>query len=736
MNSSDIVISLLGESGKKQWTRSEILEILSKELKIDKKEAAEKFDTMNKRTDFFEKIGDTPSKYEFSKSGELRYQTLKKRQNEETEFRTDIEEFIKIYYWDSFLDCVNNHSDFLEIKFDDLQKGLPYIADALIDSDPAEAISKLNKGLEEISIPVEDNHIPKISIYNFGQILQVENLRNEHVGKFVEVEGRVIFQTPTRSELVVGMFKCPRCGETMRIPQETNKHIEPYLCFHCERKSVFKLLDEPDSFYIDAQEVLLESLQGEVSIRVHLTESLCRPPKDRDAKVVRVCGIVKRRNVTSKAGAKSNYFEWMIEANSIRFADDMNSEPPTEEDIKLFESWAKDPIDLRKRLLESVAPNIYGAMDIKDICCLALFSDWTWDVDPSKPFERSSIHILLFGDPGVAKSQIMKDIVFLSPKGKLGQITNMTKGGLSTSAVQEGGEWCVKSGFFSLADQGIAGLDELDKMDDDNLKCLVTVLEDQVQKVSKAGKNDLTFNTREAVIATANPKRGHLGKEDVMEHIKETLPAYIFQRFDCIIAIRDIPDKEKDRIIIKNINAIHSDTKTNRKTIQRTISPELFRKYVLYARTKPVPEFALNSQKLIEEYYLKRREVSNDYPVIGARQGNNLNRVARAVARREMAPLVTEDHIKYAISLLSAGLSTLNDEGDYGVYNYGRTRSQAEMVKAILGAIRTICIKESCAMPREISFTSGLDSLQVEHTLILMERNREVYRMKGGYRIP
>ena len=111
--------------------------------------------------------------------------------------------------------------------------------------------------------------------------------------------------------------------------------------------------------------------------------------------------------------------------------------------------------------------------------------------------DRSSIHVLLFGDPGIAKSQIIKDVVYIAPKGKFGQVVNMSRGGLSTVAVQEKGEWFVKSGFFSQADQGVAGLDEIDKVKDPkDLDCLVSVLNDQIQLVSKIGKNDVPFNTR------------------------------------------------------------------------------------------------------------------------------------------------------------------------------------------------------------------------------------------------
>ena len=740
MHSADVIITLLGGSGKKQWTRSDILEIISEGLKIEKREAASKFDTLNSRNDFFEKINENPAKYIFSKSGLLKYNTINRLKKEEVHFRTDIEEFLRVYCWDQVTTCIMDHKEFLDINFNDLERGLPYIAEMIQDGNPREAIAKINTALQDTILPIEDDFRPKASIYNFGQTLQVEDLKQEYIGKFVEIEGRVVFQSMPKSELIVGAYECQRCNHVTFVDQKIHGMcVEPFICESdvCERKGPFMLLDPPDSKYVDAQEITIESLKGQVPLKVYLKGELCRPPWDRDAKVVKICGVVETRGTISRSGNKSNYFDLLVDASSIRFSDDSNTEPPTEEETQKFEDWAKNPQELRKNILESIAPNIYGMLDLKDIASLALFSDWNWNLDPRDVLERSSIHVLFFGDPGVAKSQIVKDVVYLSPKGKFAQVTNMTKGGLSTVAVQENGEWCVKSGFFSQADQGIAGLDEIDKVDDPkDLKCLVSVLDDQVQRVSKIGKNDIPFNTRAAVLATANPKTGHLTKSEIIEQIAGTIPSYIFQRFDVIFAIRDVPDKEKDRIIIKNINAIHSDHKTNRKTIKRQIPPELFRKYVLYARSKPVPEFAPDAQKLIEEYYMKLRQVSRDYPVIGARQGNNLNRISRAVARREMASIINEDHVNYAIGILKASLSTFSEGDDYTMYNFGRTKSQAERVNLIRNAVIEICRKEPNADIKEIAFVSGLDVLDVEHTLILMLNNKEIYKIKDGYRIP
>ncbi|MDD3840094.1 MAG: ATP-binding protein [Clostridia bacterium] len=739
MNSSDIIISLLGDSGKKQWLRSDILDILSEALKIDKGEANGRLTPFISRTSFLEKISDTPVKFKFSTTGEARYASIQTEKRGNETFRTDVGEFIKIYYWNAFCDCVMNQTEILEINYNDLVKGLKHIAEGLAGNDPDEYVQKLNKALHDIDVPTTEEFRPIVSIFNFGDTLKVEEVRTKHIGKFVEVEGRIVDTMIPRMKITLGAFRCQRCDHITYIQQEDRKYTEPFECDNsvCGRKGPFKLLDHPESEQVDYQEMLIESLSGgQVVVSVSAYGTLCRPPWERDAKVVRICGIVRKAQLATKTG-KTNLFEWVIDASSIKFSDDSNTEPPTADEIKKFEDWAKQPHELRKMLLESIAPNIEGATEIKDACSLSLFSDWNWGSDPDLVMERSSIHVLLFGDPGVAKSQIIKDIVYLAPKGKFGQVTNMTRGGLSTVAVMENGAWHVKSGFFSQGDQGVVALDEIDKVHDpQDLNCLVSVLNEQIQHVSKAGQNDLKFNTRTAVLGAANPvKGGYLKTGEIMTQLESTIPSYIYQRFDVIFVIKDVPNKEKDSIVADNINKMHNDPTQSRKAIPRTISPDMFRKYVIYARTKSVPEFEPSAQKLIKDYYLTIRGISGDYPIISARQVSNINRLSKAIARREMARKVTEEHVKYAIGIMKASLSTLSDDQDYGIYSSGRTKSQVEKITMIKNAIKEICKKELSASTNDIAFVSGLDVMQIEHTLMMLERSREIFKAKGGFRL-
>ena len=211
-------------------------------------------------------------------------------------------------------------------------------------------------------------------------------------------------------------------------------------------------------------------------------------------------------------------------------------------------------------------------------------------------------------------------------------------------------------------------------------------------------------------------------------------PAYITSRFDLIFVIFDIADREHDRIVAESINELHKDIKITRKEMERPIDEKRFRKFVLYARSLPVPAFEEAAHKHITEYYLKLRGVPQNTPIIGARQVNDMNRLARAIARRELSETVTEEHAKYAISLMRTALSSLTPEEDYGMMNFGNTKSQMELIRTVRTSILEICKREKSAMIEEIAFRGGIETVDVEHSLIMMEKNGEVFRAQGGYR--
>ncbi len=750
MSTYERVVYELGLSGMTDDNPMNLSDIYST-LKTHFKTISKGKDSFNnslKRTDYFQKHG--VAEYIFSHEGFHSFKKLAKIIQGENTRSDKLAEFISVFLEDEILKYTDGDSPAVEINYLKIQQWDIDFAEQLI-SDPGATIELLentlhdNKFILSIIDTQRDfgHHFdkPRIEIQNLPNTLEVEQVRKvQNLGRFVQVQGRTSLQNLSKAQATISAFQCLRCEHITYVSQSfDSKLVQPEECENemCGRNGPFRLLSQPETVFVNTQIITLESPKGQVPIKVALQGHQCEPPWVRDGKIVKVTGQLLHTSIYQRNGKRSD-FEYILLANSIRFADESISQPPNEEEIKMFEEWAKDPEDLRHRIIESIAPHIHGYQTEKNATSLCLFSDWTWDYDPRDVVARSSIHVLLLGDPGVAKSQIMKDLLYLAPKSKYAQIVGSTPGGLANSAIQKDGEWFIKAGLFSHADQGVMGVDEIDKFrNKEDINCMINILEEQLQVVSKAGITEVQFNGRTAIIATANPSRGNLNRFDPI--LDQTdLPLYIMQRFDLIFVIFDTPDKAHDKAVAHAIYTQHKHSHNKRQDIVREIEPDLFRKYVLHARTKPTPEIPESIEAVLSEYYLsiRGRHQEKKDPLISARSLNNLFRVARAIARRELAPCVTEIHARLAISITQSSIQSLSlGVEDYSVANYGSTKSQRERISDIRSAIKHICQNKESATIADIVFIKGLDETEVEHTIQTMKRKGELLRVGGGYRL-
>jgi len=527
MNTYERVVYELGLAGmtdKEPMSMNDILSALQAHFGSKIKGKAS-FNNTFTRNDYF--LKHDAGIYIFSQEGYLAFDKLNKITREEINRSTKLAQFFELCLEDEILKYTNHGSPAVIIDYSIIERWDLDFADQLI-TDPGTIIEHLENTLVDnhlIDMDIDlqrQLHIqpekPPIEIINLPETYEVEQVRNvKNLGKFVQVQGRTSLQNLTKAQATITAFQCVRCEHITYVTQSfDSKLVQPEECENevCGRNGPFRLLSQPETVFVDTQIITLESPKGQVPIKVALQGHQCEPPWIRDGKIVKVTGRLLHSSIYSRNGKRSD-FEYILLANSIRFADESISLPPTDEEIKIFEEWAKDPEDLRHRIIESTAPHIYGYQTEKNATSLSLFSDWTWDHDPRDVVARSSIHVLLLGDPGVAKSQIMKDLLYLAPKSKYAQIVGSTPGGLANSAIQKDGEWFIKAGLFSHADQGVMGLDEIDKFrNKDDINCMINVLEEQTQVVSKAGITEVQFNGRTAVIATANPSRGNLNKYD------------------------------------------------------------------------------------------------------------------------------------------------------------------------------------------------------------------------------
>jgi replicative DNA helicase Mcm len=397
----------------------------------------------------------------------------------------------------------------------------------------------------------------------------------------------------------------------------------------------------------------------------------------------------------------------------------------SEEDIELINQISKRE-DLQELLTNSIAPSIFGAgklQMVKRSLVMQLFSGVSRRYSDGTR-ARGDIHILLMGDPGVAKSQLLTYMSQISPRGKYGSGGGISGAGLTAAAVKDAfndGRFSLEAGLLVLADSGLAAIDEFDKMNKDDRSRMHEAMEQQKIHISKGGIN-ATMRTRCAVLAAANPRDGRFSKRAHPEFSIDPwfeevdLPPALMSRFDIIWLLRDDIKKEEDIQIAEHILSNRS-TGISEILIEegREMDPKIvddesvmkkgysgedqltiptFRKYVAWAKRTIHPTLTQDARERITDFYIKTRskfnEDDNSVP-ISARALEGLVRLAEARARTRLSQDATDEDAKYAIALFNNWRYELQgDEFDEGLILTGRPAKKRSAEHETLQVIRQL----------------------------------------------
>src|SRR2546425_3577646 len=267
---------------------------------------------------------------------------------------------------------------------------------------------------------------------------------------------------------------------------------------------------------------------------------------------------------------------------------------------------------------------------------------------------RGDENVLLIGDPGTAKSQLLQYVARIAPRGLYTSGRGTTAAGLTAAVLREKtGGMILEAGALVLADKGVACIDELDKMRPDDRVAIHEALEQQTVSVAKGGIV-ATLNARAAVLAAANPS---LGRYEPHRNVSENinLPVTILSRFDLIFIIKDQPEPDYDSRMSEHILALHR-SKVSPETAP--FAPEFLRKYISYAkRITPV----LTPEAVIElrDFYLKMRSKGGEEAAVAItpRQIEALIRISEARARAFLRDTLTGEDAKRAIRIMTVSLS-------------------------------------------------------------------------------
>lgn len=648
----------------------------------------------------------------------------------------------------------------LIIDFAELERFDYSLADELLDK-PDMLIEAARLALKRIELPFDvKDFMPHVRFCNLPEDRKVllRDLSSEHINKLICVEGVVKQITDVLPKLKLAVWRCNRCGNIYRIPQSGQNVVQPALC-ECRYKD-FSLVEEQSKF-VDYQKIQiqepLEVLKGSeqpTTLDIYVSDDLVN--KALPGEKVELVGILRLSPAKGTKLVFGRYLECVYLEQTQQEFEEIDITPEEEKKIK---ELAKDP-EIYKKLINSIAPNIYGHEDVKEAIVLQLFGG-VKKVLPTQTI-RGNIHILLVGDPGVAKSQLLMSANAIAPKSIYVGGKTSTGVGLTASAVKdefgEGG-WTLKAGALVLASGGIAMIDELDKMPSDERSALHEAMEQGTVSVAKAGIIT-RFKTDTSILAAANPKFSRFDEyEPLLEQID--LPPTLISRFDLFFMIKDVLDKTRDKEIAEFILKTHragerlssaevagkklkkKEEEEIKSITQPEIEPELLRKYISYARKNVFPVLSKEAMDTIAEFYVNLREKGKQEGSYAAthRQLEGLVRLAEASARVRLSNVVEKQDAERAIRLLKRSLKDVVTDPETGKIDIdliiaGQTHTQIENMRKVLAIIKEKSKeKEMVAVDEVVSeaMQFGLDKDKVEDLLNKLEKKGEIYRPRYGF---
>ncbi|KAK1747632.1 DNA replication licensing factor MCM7 [Skeletonema marinoi] len=572
------------------------------------------------------------------------------------------------------------------------------------------------------------------------QAVSLRQIRSRAMGHLVTVSGMIVRASDVKPACTVATYTCDACGcEIYQVVHNKREFLPQRLCpsTDCQKQTKHGdtlHLQTRGSKFVKFQELKLQELPNQVPMG-HVPRSLtvhCRGELTRLASPgneVTIDGVFLPQRVAEggyramKAGLVTTTF---VEAQNIivhkkSYDDSISGSLAEEERLKLEEqireiATGDDPVGT---LSSAIAPEIFGHEDIKRALLLQLVGGCTRKL-PDGMRIRGDINICLMGDPGVAKSQLLKHVASITPRGVYTTGKGSSGVGLTAAITKDvtTGELALEGGALVLADRGICAIDEFDKMDEADRTAIHEVMEQQTVSVAKAGIV-ATLNARAAVLAAANPLYGRYNRrKSLSENVN--LPNSLLSRFDLMFLILDVADVDRDMALARHVTFVHQNegTESAKKSDtvdtvpmdeddiddaedfgeseqvddngKQDISSNVLREYISRAR-KHQPVVPEDVAPYIVEAYVSlrsqgtaegRKQKNGDQTVMTPRQLLSILRLSQGLARLRFSDYVAREDVDEAIRLTHMSKSSLmeHDDGGLGDQNSSKRKWGGEDV--------------------------------------------------------
>ena len=653
---------------------------------------------------------------------------------------------------------MSKHSKYIVVDYNDLV--LFPVIESHFNENPDQILDAFSRAIKEILKERFPDYAEKIKhdirarIANFPVQRSLRQINAEIITKMTSVSGMVVRSSEVKPLAKEVTYKC------------LDKHISKFTLLdgmslnasvkcqtpNCKHTSL-AIIPEASRF-IDFQILRLQELPEDLPpgqlphyVNVSIKQDLVDYARPGDRIVLTGIVRIEQERISGVSKSESALYRLRMDGNNVEFigGKGLKSSRRTEreeispDEEKLVKSLAKNP-DIYDRLIASFAPHIKGHALFKEAILLLIVGS-TQRVLTDGTKIRGDINVFLVGDPGTAKSEMLKFCARIAPRGLYTSGRGSTAAGLTAAVVRDAsGIFMLEAGAVVLGDQGLVCIDEFDKMRPEDRSALHEVMEQQSASIAKGGIV-ATLNARTSILAAANPM---FGKYDIFKNIYENvnLPIPLLTRFDLVFIVRDIPSQEKDRNIAQHIISQHGSSGTDTTSL---IDIDILTKYLSYAK-RGEPALTKEAENLIMEFYLKMRNISGDDKenmiTITPRQLEGLIRLATARARLLLKNKVEGEDADRAIYLFNemlknSGTDVNTGKVDIGVLQ-GRPKSEVSKLQMFMEILRSLEGEPKSSVPEqdfvdELVKSDKFSEEEARNYIRRMIRDASIYESKPGH---
>ncbi|KAI1437303.1 MCM2/3/5 family protein [Xylaria sp. CBS 124048] len=656
---------------------------------------------------------------------------------------------------------------FCEVNITDLIRYNEELAHRLV-TEPADIIPLFENALKKCTHRIVFPHNPTAEVPEHQLLLRstaedvsIRNLDSETIARLVRVSGIVIGASVMSSKATELQIQCRNCLHTQGIPilggftgvslprqcgrnrapnDPTEKcPLDPYFVIH------------EKSRFVDQQIIKLQEAPDQVPVGElprHVLISADRYLTNRVVPGSR-CTIMGVFSIYQSKGSKNSSTGGAVAIRTpylraVGIQTDVDSTAKgaslfSEEEEQTFLELSRRP-DLYNVMADCIAPSIYGNRDIKKaILCLLLGG--SKKILPDGMKLRGDINVLLLGDPGTAKSQLLKFVEKAAPISIYTSGKGSSAAGLTASVQRDQStrEFYLEGGAMVLADGGVVCIDEFDKMRDEDRVAIHEAMEQQTISIAKAGITTI-LNARTSVLAAANPI---FGRYDDMKTPGENIDfqTTILSRFDMIFIVKDEHTREKDERIAKHVMGIHMGGRGIEEQVEGEVPVEKMRRYLSYCKSRCAPRLSPEAAEKLSSHFVSIRKQVHASEIeantrssipITVRQLEAIVRITEALAKLTLSPVATEQHVDEAIRLFLCSTMDAVNQGS----NQGSRELNEEVYRLEAELKRRLPIGWSTSLAslrREMVEGKGFSEQSLNRALMIMQRRDTIiFRNQGS----